>query len=45
MENRLIVVDTDVIIDFFRDISPAADVFSRLISLEKVAITAISVFE
>lgn len=45
MENRLIVVDTDVIIDFFRDISPAADVFSKLISLEKAAITAISVFE
>jgi predicted nucleic acid-binding protein len=45
LENRLIVVDTDVIIDFFRDISPAADVFSKLISLEKAAITAISVFE
>ena len=45
MENRLIVVDTDVIIDFFRDISPAADVFSKLLSLEKAAITAISVFE
>jgi len=45
LENRLIVVDTDVIIDFFRDISPAADVFSKLLSLEKAAITAISVFE
>ena len=39
------VVDTDVIIDFFRDISPAAEVFSELISLEKGAMTAISVFE
>ena len=45
MENRLIVVDTDVIIDFFRDISPAASVFSELISLEKAAMAAISVFE
>ena len=45
MGNRLIVVDTDVIIDFFRDISPAASVFSELISLEKAATAAISVFE
>ena len=45
MENRLIVVDTDVIIDFFRDISPAANVFAALISVEKAAMTAISVFE
>jgi predicted nucleic acid-binding protein len=45
LENRLIVVDTDVIIDFFRNTSPAADVFSELIPLEKAAMTAISVFE
>ena len=45
MGNRLIVVDTDVIIDFFRDISPAANVFAELISLKKAAMTAISVFE
>ena len=45
MENRLIVVDTDVIIDFFQGISPAADVLSELIPLEKAAMTAISVFE
>jgi predicted nucleic acid-binding protein len=45
LENRLIVVDTDVIIDFFRDKSPAANVFAELISLEKAAMTAISVFE
>jgi predicted nucleic acid-binding protein len=43
--NRLIVVDTDVIIDFFRDKPPAANVFAELISLEKAAMTAISVFE
>ena len=41
----MIVVDTDVIIDFFRDISPAADVFAELISSDKAAMTAISVFE
>ncbi len=45
MENRLIAVDTDVIIDFFRDISPAADVLSELISREQAALTAVSVFE
>jgi len=39
------VVDTDVIIDFFRDKPPAANVFAELISLEKAAMTAISVFE
>lgn len=45
MEDGLIVIDTDVIIDFFRDISPAADVFAELISSDKAAMTAISVFE
>ncbi|MCX5915842.1 MAG: type II toxin-antitoxin system VapC family toxin [Deltaproteobacteria bacterium] len=45
MEDPLIVVDTDVIIDFFRGISPAADVFAELISSDKAAMTAISVFE
>ena len=45
MENRLIAVDTDVVIDFFRDVSPAADVLSELISREQAALTAVSVFE
>jgi len=45
LEDGLIVIDTDVIIDFFRDISPTADVFAELISSNKAAITAISVFE
>jgi len=45
LENRLIVVDTDIIIDFFRDLSPAADVFSELIPQGKAAMTSISVFE
>ena len=38
-------VDTDVIIDFFRDIPPAADVLSELISREQAALAAVSVFE
>ena len=41
----MIIADTDVIIDFFRDISPAADVFAELISSGKAALTSISVFE
>ena len=45
LENHLIVVDTDVVIDFFRDCSPAADVFSKLISLKKTAVTVLTVFE
>ena len=45
MENRLIIVDTDVIIDFFRDISPSADVLSELIPRGIAGLTAISVFE
>jgi len=45
LENCLIVVDTDIIIDFFRDLPPAADVFSELISRGKAAMTSISVFE
>ena len=45
MENHLIAVDTDIIIDFFRDISPATDVLSELISREQAALTAVSAFE
>ncbi len=45
MEDHLIVVDTDVVIDFFRDVSPAADVFSKLISLRRAAVTVVTVFE
>ncbi len=45
MENRLIVIDTDVIIDFFSGISPGVDIVSKLISQEEAALTSISVFE
>jgi len=45
LENELIVVDTDVVIDFFNGISPGAGVMSKLISRQEVALTSISVFE
>ncbi len=45
MENRLIVVDTDVIIDFFSGLSPGAEIVLDLISQEEAALTSISVFE
>ena len=45
MENRLIILDTDVVIDFFTGISPEAEGVLRLISQEEAALTAISVFE
>ena len=45
MENELIVVDTDVVIDFFNGVSPGAGVMLKLISRQEVALTSISVFE
>ncbi len=45
MENRLIVLDTDVVIDFFTGISPGAEGILKLISQEEAALTSISVFE
>jgi tRNA(fMet)-specific endonuclease VapC len=45
VENELIVIDTDVIIDFFVDIAPGAEVVSELISREEAALTSVSVFE
>ena len=45
MESQLIVVDTDVIIDFFTNTPPATEVLSELISREEVALASISVFE
>jgi predicted nucleic acid-binding protein len=45
LENQLIVIDTDVIIDFFSNISPGAEMVSKLISSEEAAITSVSVFE
>jgi len=45
LENELIIVDTDVVIDFFNGVSPGAEVMSSLISRQEVALTSISVFE
>lgn len=45
MENRLTVIDTDVIIDFFSNIAPGANVVSKLISREEAILTSVSVFE
>lgn len=45
MENRLIIVETDVIIDFFSGISPGAEIVLKLISQEEAALTSVSVFE
>ena len=45
MENRLIILDTDVVIDFFTGVSPEAEGVLKLISQEEAALTAISVFE
>jgi len=45
LENELIVVDTDVVIDFFNGVSPGAGVMLKLISRQEVALTSISVFE
>jgi len=41
----LIILDTDVVIDFFTGISPEAEGVSKLISQEEAALTSISVFE
>ncbi|OGP59256.1 MAG: hypothetical protein A2162_09890 [Deltaproteobacteria bacterium RBG_13_52_11b] len=45
MENRLIVIDTDVVIDFFGNVVPAAEVLSELIRRGQAALTSVSVFE
>jgi len=45
LENELIVVDTDVVIDFFNGVFPGAEIMSKLISSQEVALTSISVFE
>jgi len=45
LENELIVVDTDVVIDFFNGISPGAGVLSTLILRQEAALTSVSVFE
>lgn len=41
----MIVLDTDIVIDFFTGISPGAEGVLNLISQEEAALTSISVFE
>ena len=38
-------MDTDVVIDFFNGVFPGAEIMSKLISGQEVALTSISVFE
>lgn len=45
MENQLIVVDTDIFIDFFSNVTPGAQVVSILISRDEAVLTSVSVFE
>ena len=45
MENRLIVIDTDVVIDFFGNLAPAAEVLSELMRKGQATLTSVSVFE
>ncbi|MGB7294524.1 MAG: type II toxin-antitoxin system VapC family toxin [Candidatus Aminicenantales bacterium] len=42
---RLVVADTDVVIDFFADTPPLAQVLIELLQEECLAVTAITVFE
>jgi len=41
----LIVLDTDILIDFFSNVTPGAEVVSILISREEAVLTSVSVFE
>ena len=45
MENRLTVIDTDAIIDFFGNTAPGSNVVSELISRGEAVLTSVSVFE
>ena len=45
MENQLIVVDTDILIDFFSNVTPGAEVVSTLISRGEAVLTSVSGFE
>ncbi len=42
---RLVVADTDVVIDFFTDTPPLAQVLADLLKEGRLAVTAITVFE
>jgi len=40
-----VVVDTDVLIDFFAGVSPAAEAIARLLEEDRLTITTLTVFE
>ncbi|MCK7515077.1 MAG: hypothetical protein MZV70_71075 [Desulfobacterales bacterium] len=42
---RLVVADTDVVIDFFTDAAPRAQAVAELLTEKRLAIAAITVFE
>ena len=42
---KIIIADTDVIIDFFSGIDPAASAIEQLIDQNRLALTSITVFE
>ena len=42
---KIIIADTDVIIDFFSGIDPAASAIEQLIDQDRLALTSITVFE
>lgn len=45
MENRLTVIDTDTVIDFFSNKVPGAHVVSELVSRGEAVLTSVSLFE
>ena len=42
---RLVIADTDVVIDFFTDAAPRARVVTELLTEKRLAVSAITVFE
>ena len=42
---RLVIADTDVVVDFFTDAPPFAQTLADLMKEERLAVTAITVFE
>jgi len=42
---RRVVVDTDIIIDYFAGVSPSAEAVARLLREDRLAITALTLFE
>jgi len=43
--DRRVVVDTDVLIDYFAGVSPSAEAIARLLKEARLAVTALTLFE